>query len=64
MLIAGTSAPSVDAIGAAVMGFDPAKLPFLQMAWRKGFGAVDVDAIWTRGNEIEEARRKFAPAVS
>ena len=58
-LIAGTKAAAVDAVAAAVMGFDPARLPFLALAEKRGFGGRDIDATWTRGNEIEEARRPF-----
>jgi hypothetical protein len=57
--IAGTKAVSVDAVAAAVMGFKPANLPFLALGERKGFGTRDLDGIWTRDNEIEEARRNF-----
>ena len=59
ILIAGTKAAAVDAVAAAVMGFDPARLPFLALAEKRGFGGRDIDATWTRGNEIEEARRPF-----
>jgi len=31
----------------------------LPMAERRGFGSRDVDAIWVRGNDIEQARRPF-----
>jgi len=57
LVIAGAKAVCVDAVTAAVMGFKPADLPFLALAERKGFGTRDIDSIWTRGNEIEEARR-------
>lgn len=59
VLIAGANALSVDAVAAAVMGFKPADLPYLTMAERRGFGVADADLIWTRGNDIEEARRLF-----
>ena len=62
VLIGGPNAVAVDAVGASVMGFDPAKLKFLKSARDRGFGIFEVDSIWTRGNEIEEARRKFKPA--
>jgi hypothetical protein len=41
------------------MGFDPKTLPYLQKLERRGFGLADIDAIWTRGNEVEQARRVF-----
>jgi uncharacterized protein (DUF362 family) len=59
VLIAGSKAPAVDAVAAAVMGFDPARLPFLELAERRGFQGRDTDATWTRGNSIDDARRSF-----
>jgi uncharacterized protein (DUF362 family) len=59
VIVAGANAVAVDAVGAAVMGFDASKLRYLQLAERKGFGGWDPDLIWTRGNEVEQARRQF-----
>jgi uncharacterized protein (DUF362 family) len=59
VVIAGANALSVDAVAAAVMGFKATDLPYLAMAERRGFGVADPDVIWTRGNDIEEARRLF-----
>jgi uncharacterized protein (DUF362 family) len=59
VIIAGANALSVDAVAAAVMGFKATDLPYLAMAERRGFGVADVDVIWTRGSDIEEARRLF-----
>jgi uncharacterized protein (DUF362 family) len=57
VLVAGTNAVSVDAVGAAIMGFDPTKVAHLALAQRRGFGVADLGPIWVRGNEIEQARR-------
>ena len=62
LILAGANAVAVDAVGATVMGFAAADLSFLKLAWRKGLGIADVDSIWTRGNEIEQARRVFLRA--
>lgn len=60
VLVAGTKAVSVDSVAASLMGFDPEQVPYLALAEKSGaFGVVDVDVIWTRGNEVEEARRPF-----
>ena len=59
VIIGGANAVAVDAVAAAVMGFKPAELPYLAMAEKRGFGAADPDVVWTRGNEIEEARKVF-----
>jgi hypothetical protein len=56
LMVAGTSAVAVDAVGAAILGLDPARIPLLERAWRRGFGIYDPDSIWTRGNAIDEAR--------
>jgi hypothetical protein len=60
LIIGGANAVAVDAVAASVMGFDPAKLKFLDMAELGGFGIWDTDSIWVRGKEIEEAQRPFA----
>ncbi len=59
VVIAGASAVAVDTAGAAVMGIDPARLKHLELASRKGYGIAEIDLIWTRGNEVEQARRTF-----
>jgi uncharacterized protein (DUF362 family) len=59
VLLAGGNALSVDAVAAAVMGFDPRTLPLLDRMELRGFGVRDPDSIWTRGNEIDEVRKEF-----
>ncbi len=60
LLVTGTKAVSVDAVAASLMGFSPEQVPYLTMAERSGaYGVVDIDTVWTRGSEIEEARRVF-----
>jgi hypothetical protein len=59
VLISGEKAVAVDSVAAAVMGFKPADLPLLALGQKRGFGSWDPDEIWTRGNEIEQARRDF-----
>jgi uncharacterized protein (DUF362 family) len=63
LVLAGANAVSVDAVGAAIMGFDAAKIKHLELASQRGFGNTDTATIWTRGNEIEEAKRPFRPAT-
>lgn len=62
LVIAGAGAVAVDAVGAVVLGRDPAGIGHLAHAARLGFGPTDTDLIWTRGNEIEEARKALAGA--
>jgi hypothetical protein len=59
VMVAGPNAVSVDAVAAAVMGFEPTSVMHLALAERGGFGYADLGPIWTRGNEIEQARREF-----
>jgi len=61
VIIAGANAPAVDTVGAAVMGIEPYGIRHLNLAAKKGYGIVDLDLIWTRGNEIEEARAALIP---
>jgi uncharacterized protein (DUF362 family) len=56
VLVAGTNAVSVDAAGAAIMGFEPTRVAHLALAQHRGFGSADLGTIWIRGNEIEQAR--------
>ncbi len=60
IVIAGANAVPVDTIAAAVMGFQADKLPLLDRLEARGFGVAHPDSIWTRGNELEEAKRAFA----
>lgn len=62
IVIAGTNAVAVDSIGAAVMGFDPHGVPLLDKLEARGFGVCDPNSIWTRGNEVDEAKRQFKGA--
>jgi uncharacterized protein (DUF362 family) len=60
LLVAGTKAVSVDAVAAELMGYEPAKIPYLAAAEKRGaFGTADTVLVWTRGNEMEQARRAF-----
>jgi hypothetical protein len=59
VLVAGNNAVSVDAAGAAIMGFDPTAVLHLALAEQYGFGDADLGPVWMRGNEIEQALRPF-----
>ncbi|HEY2012067.1 MAG TPA: DUF362 domain-containing protein [Bryobacteraceae bacterium] len=59
LVVAGMKAVCVDTVAATIMGFKPAELPFLKLGEKKGFGAADIDVIWMRGNDAEDARREF-----
>jgi hypothetical protein len=54
LLIAGLSALAVDAIASSVKA---GRVPWFPQAEKLGLGTADPDSIWTRGLEIEEARK-------
>ncbi len=56
VIIAGTNAPAVDAVGAAVMGLDSNAIRHLELAVQHGYGINDAYSIWTRGAEIDEVK--------
>ncbi len=58
VVIASTIPAAVDAVGAALMGLKPDAVPLLQLARKRGYGDPDLDTIWVRGNEVDEARVK------
>lgn len=54
---------AAEAVGAAVMGFNPAKISYLRMAVERGLGdAYRLEEITVKGERIDEVRRKFKPA--
>jgi hypothetical protein len=59
VVIAGTNGPAVDAVGAAVMGFESTGIRHLELAVERGYGLNDAYSIWTRGAEIEEVKAEF-----
>lgn len=59
--IAGTDPVAVDAVAAAVMGFDPRRLPYLTLAEAAGLGVADLGAIRVVGDPIAAVRRRFVP---
>jgi uncharacterized protein (DUF362 family) len=46
VLVAGTNAVSLDAAGAAIMGFEPTGVIHLALAQRRGFGDADLGPVW------------------
>ena len=60
LIVAGRSTPSVDAIGAAIMGVDPLKVEQLQLLRRRGVGETDPAKITVRGESVQDVKRVFA----
>jgi uncharacterized protein (DUF362 family) len=61
VVVAGTDAVAVDAVAAAVMGFDPRTIGYLQYAQEAGLGVADLARINVVGDPIAEVRRRFVP---
>jgi len=62
LVIAGTDPVAVDAVGTAVMGFDPKNVKHLRLAEMKGVGTCDLSRIKILGEPISKVRRKFKPS--
>jgi hypothetical protein len=60
-VVAGTDAVAVDAVSAAVMGFQPQDIGYLVYAEDAGLGVSDLDAIEVVGDPIEAVRRRCVP---
>ena len=59
-IIAGTDAVAVDAVAAAVMGFEPLEIAYLRLAQARGLGTADLGAIAIVGDPISPPRRSAA----
>jgi len=64
LVIAGTDPVAVDAVGAAVMGVEPADVKHLRLAEKKGLGTCHLEEIAVLGEPIEAVRRKFSRALA
>ncbi len=62
LIIAGRDIVAVDAVCAAIMGFDPGQVPHLNYAHERGLGENDLKKIVIKGVPIEQVRRNFKPA--
>jgi uncharacterized protein (DUF362 family) len=61
VVVAGTDAVAVDAVAAAVMGFEPRSIGYLVYAHEAGLGEIDLDRITILGDPIASVRRRFVP---
>ncbi len=60
-IVAGTDAVAVDAVAAAIMGFDPMEIGYLRYAHEGGLGLADLDAIRVVGDPIARVARRCVP---
>ncbi len=61
VVVAGTDAVAVDAVAAAVMGFDPWGIGYLRYAHEAGLGIADLERINVVGDPIAQVQRRFVP---
>lgn len=57
-VVAGTDPVAVDAVAAAIMGFDPLEVAYLRRAQAAGLGVADLAAITIVGEPWSQVRRK------
>ncbi len=60
-IVAGTDAVAVDAVAAAVMGFNPMSIGYLRYAHDAGLGVADLGSIAIVGDPIAAVRRRCVP---
>lgn len=59
LIIAGRDMVAVDSVASSVMGIDPLKVKYLNLAEEKGLGVSNIDEIEILGKSIEEVARQF-----
>lgn len=60
-VIAGTDAVAVDAVAAAMMGFEPRQIGYLVYAEAAGLGVIDLARITLVGDSLDPGRRRCVP---
>jgi uncharacterized protein (DUF362 family) len=61
VVVAGTDAVAVDAVAAAIMGFEPSQVGYLQYAHEAGLGVADLSQINILGDPIARVCLRFVP---
>jgi len=59
LIIAGRDVVAVDTVGTLIMGYDPASVPYLQMAEQSNLGNADAAWIQIVGESVTRVRRYF-----
>ncbi|HDN01683.1 MAG TPA: DUF362 domain-containing protein [Candidatus Bathyarchaeota archaeon] len=59
LIIAGANMVAVDAVAAAVMGINPKRVKYLELAEERGLGTASLDEIEVLGERIEDVKKKF-----
>lgn len=59
ILLVGRDAVAVEAVGAALVGLNPEKMPVIQEAMHRGLGEGDIEKIEMLGVSFEDLKEKF-----
>jgi uncharacterized protein (DUF362 family) len=60
LLVCGKEDVATDAVGAAVMGFDPCQeITHIRLAYMEKVGVADLEKIEVKGHSIQEVKRRF-----
>jgi uncharacterized protein (DUF362 family) len=59
LILAGSDIVAVDTVGAALMGFDPLKIPHIALAGQSGLGEGDLNKITVIGGSVEDLAIDF-----
>lgn len=59
VLVVGRDAVAVEAVGYALVGLDPEKIPVIKEAMKRGFGESRMDKIQVLGESFESAKEKI-----
>lgn len=62
-ILAGRDLVALDAVGTAIMGIEPERIPYLVYSQYKNLGVMDLDAIQIVGTSIANIQRDFALPV-
>lgn len=62
LIIVGTDPVATDSVAAFIMGFDPEKVPTLELGSKVGLGVNDLHKIEVRGENLETVFRPFKSA--
>ncbi|WP_435008092.1 DUF362 domain-containing protein [Tundrisphaera lichenicola] len=60
-VVAGVDAVAVDAVSAAIMGFDPSRIGYLRYAHEAGLGVADLGSIAIVGDTLTSVSRRCVP---
>ncbi|MFH1005917.1 MAG: DUF362 domain-containing protein [Candidatus Latescibacterota bacterium] len=59
--VAGWDIVAVDAVGTAIMGFDPMQIEHIWLAHQRGLGTADLSEIEIVGRSLGDVQQKYAP---